>query len=323
MRTLRIIRNSTVSAATLAALALLFTGASVWAVSPGEKGLIIFTANPTGSSQIYTINPDGSNMVQITKLPPTKQEGLQPTFSPDGRRILFSYGAGSAGPDLYLINSDGTGLTQLTFDGLSSAGRWSPDGSRIVFAQTSTLSGVNVIISMRADGEGKKTALTSIFWDSYAPAYTPDGRHIVYYSQQGGLLEAVWIMDADGSEKKRLTPASLELFPYDVSPDGQHILMWNHNSTSLPTSIFVMNIDGTDIDRLTHSPGHHDLDPSYSPDGTRIVFASDRLSSNASLDLFTMNADGSDIKRIATGLTVGGCPDQNCVTPRWGPKTTN
>jgi len=77
------------------------------------------------------------------------------------------------------------------------------------------------------------------------------------------------------------------------------------------------------ISRLTHSRGHHDLDASYSPDGTKIVFASDRLSSNASLDLFTMNADGSNIKRVATGLTVGGCPDQNCVTPSWGPKTTN
>ena len=323
MRTLRIILRSTVSGAVLVTLALLFTGASVWAVSPGEKGLIIFSANPTGSSQIYTINPDGSDMVQITNLAPTQQEGLQPTFSPDGRRILFSYGAGSAGPDLYVVNSDGTGLTQLTFDGLSSAGRWSPDGTRIVFAQTSTLTGVNVVIAMRADGKGKKTALTSGFWDSYAPSYTPDGRQIVYYSQQGGLLEAVWIMNAGGSEKMRLTPASLELFPYDVAPNGRHILMWNHNSTSLPTSIFVMNIDGTDISRLTHSRVHHDLDPSYSPDGMKIVFASDRLSSNASLDLFTMNADGSDIKRIATGLTVGGCPDQNCVTPSWGPKTTN
>jgi Tol biopolymer transport system component len=304
-------------------LALLFTGTSVWAISPGENGLIIFTANPTGSSQIYTINPDGTDMVQVTNLAHTTQEGLQPIFSPDGRRILFSYGAGSAGPNLYVINADGTGLTQLTFDGVSSAGRWSPDASRIVFARTSTLTGVNVITTMRADGKGKKTALTSRLWDSYEPAYTPDGRKIVNYSQQGGFLEAVWIMNANGTEKKRLTPASLELFPYDVAPDGQRILMWNHNSSSLPSSIFVMKIDGTDVRRLTHSGGHHDLYPAYSPDGTKIVFASDRLSSNASLDLFTMNANGTDIKRIATGLTVGGCPDENCVTPSWGPKPTN
>lgn len=322
MRTFRLILGSTVSAAALIALAVLFTGTYVSAVSPGENGLIIFTANPTGSSQIYTINPNGSHMVQITTLPPTKQEGLQPTFSPDGRRILFSYGAGSAGPDLYVINSDGTGLTRLTFDGLSSAGRWSPDATRIVFAQTSTLTGVNVITTMRADGTGKKTALTSRLWDSYEPAYSPDGR-IVNYSQQGGLVEAVWIMNADGSEKMRLTPARLELFPYDVAPDGQHILMWNHNSSSLPSSIFVMNIDGADITRLTHSGGRHDLYPAYSPDGTKIVFASDRLSSNASLDLFTMNADGTNVKRIAAGLTVGGCPDENCVTPSWGAKPTN
>ena len=96
--------------------------------------------------------------------------------------------------------------------------------------------------------------------------------------------------------------------------------MWNHNSTSLPTSIFAMNIDGSHIRLLTNSGGHHDLGPVYSPDETKIVFASDRLSTDTSLDLFTMNAPV--IKRIATGLTVGGCPSQNCVGPSWGPKPT-
>ena len=66
------------------------------------------------------------------------------------------------------------------------------------------------------------------------------------------------------------------------------------------------------LKRLTHFPQtHHDIDADYSPDGTKIVFASDRLSSDGSLDLFVMNADGSNIQRIATG---------NCMTPNWGPK---
>jgi Tol biopolymer transport system component len=312
MRKSRVIRSLTGSATLL--LAVLLTGSSAHATFPGENGRIIFTANPTGSVQIYTINPDGTGMVQITNLP---GGAGGPIFSPDGRRILFTYGAA---PNLYVINVDGTGLTQLTFDGLSTAGRWSPDGTQIVFARTSTLSGANVITTMRADGTGGITALTTVLWDSYAPVYTPDGTHIVYYSAQGGFVETVWIMNADGSNKERLTAPVLELFPGDVSPDGRLVSMWNHNSTSLPSSIFVMNIDGTPIRRLTNSGGHHDLDPGYSPDGTKIVFASDRLSSDTSLDLFTMNSDGSNIKRIATGLTVGGCPSQNCVSPSWGPK---
>jgi Tol biopolymer transport system component len=321
MRTSRVIRSLSCPATLF--LAVLFTGASAQATFPGENGKIIFSGNPAGSVQIYTINPDGTGMVQITNLPTTAQGGVGlPSFSPDGRRILFTYAPGSGAPNLYVINADGTGLTQLTFDGLSTAGRWSPDGTRIVFGRTSTLSGANVITTMRADGTGGITSLTTVLWDSYAPVYTPDGTHIVYYSTQGGFVETVWIMNADGSNKERLTRPVLELFPGDVSPDGRLVSMWDHNSTSLPTSIFVMNIDGTHIRRLTNSGGHHDLGPVYSPDGTKIVFASDRLSTDTSLDLFTMNADGSAIKRIATGLTVGGCPSQNCVGPSWGPKPT-
>ena len=129
--------------------------------------------------QIYTINPDGTSMVQITNLPATTQTGLQPIFSPDGQRILFDLRARDAAPNLYVINADGTGLTQLTFDGLSTDGRWSPDGTRIVFGRTSTLTGVNVITTMRADGTGGITPLTTVLWDSYGPVYTPDGTQIV------------------------------------------------------------------------------------------------------------------------------------------------
>jgi Tol biopolymer transport system component len=77
-----------------------------------------------------------------------------------------------------------------------------------------------------------------------------------------------------------------------------------------------VKINGTDLTRLTRPQKvHHDIDATYSPDGTKIAFASDRLSSNGSLEIFRMNADGSDITRIATDLTVGGCPDDNCINP--------
>ena len=58
----------------------------------------------------------------------------------------------------------------------------------------------------------------------------------------------------------------------------------------------------------------HDVLPYYSPDGTRIVFGSDRMSTEGTLDLFAINADGSGLTRIATGITVGGCVGKNCVS---------
>jgi Tol biopolymer transport system component len=82
-----------------------------------------------------------------------------------------------------------------------------------------------------------------------------------------------------------------------------------------------MNVDGTGIHQLTRPVGNsHDAAPNYSPDGAKIVFASDRMSSDGSLDIFTMNAGGSHLTRIATGVTIGGCADKGCVTPAWGRK---
>jgi Tol biopolymer transport system component len=86
-------------------------------------------------------------------------------------------------------------------------------------------------------------------------------------------------------------------------------------------AIFAANLNGTDRQRLTHPPKDKtDIPWGYSPDGTKIVFVSNRMSSNQSLDLYKANSDGTHIQRIASGLTVGGCPDGNCVTPSWGPK---
>src|SRR4026207_2501852 len=94
------------------ALILLFTGSSAWATYPGQNGRIAYSANPTGTYQLYTINPDGSDIRQITNLPPTDNSTWFPNYSPDGHRIVFSNNSPDA-PDaqnLYLINPDGTGL---------------------------------------------------------------------------------------------------------------------------------------------------------------------------------------------------------------------
>jgi Tol biopolymer transport system component len=173
---------------------------------------------------------------------------------------------------------------------------------------------------MRADGTGKQTSLASNFWYSFLPTYTTDGTKIFFDSQLDGLVSAVWVMNPDGSDKDRLTPVPLEGSPSDVSPDGRHILVVDHNNTPLPSSIYVMDLNGSDLRQLTHPGNFSDFQAGYSPDGKKIVFVSNRFSSDSSIDLFTMNADGSNITRIASGITVGGCPDGNCINPSWGPQ---
>ena len=290
------------------------------ATFPGKNGKIVLVANSGGSWQLYTIDSDGRNLTQVTNLAPTDWELWWPHFSPDGRQIAFCYGVNGA-IDIYVVHADGTGLTQITDDGVSCFPNWSADGKHLIFANTTTVTifGINVVTSMRADGTGKRR-LSSPVWDSVPAAFTPDGKEIVFYTEQGGLVTAAWTMNVGGSDKRRITPARLEGFPTDISPDGERVLLTSHVNTEIPNnSIFTVKNDGRDLVRLTN-PGNRnaDLAGSYSPDGTRIVFVSNRGESDLSLDLYTMNADGSHLHRIATGLTVGGCPDDNCVNPSWG-----
>lgn len=312
-------------------LALSFAAAPVNATFPGQNGKIVFVGNQSGTWQLYTINPDGSGITQITNLPATEWDLWLPAFSPDGRRILFSHDTpekpcqtDTVPPegcvDLYVINADGKGLVRLTNDGLSWFGKWSPDGSRIVLNHRLTSTNEDTLTTMRSDGTGEGAPLTSEFWESGGGIYTPDGKHIVFPSQNGGFVSATWIMDADGTNQKRLTRAPLEGYPVDVSPDGRHILLASSGNTSLPSSLFVMDLDGKDIRELTYIGTDSDFFSSYSPDGKKIVFISRPLSSDNSLDLFTMNADGSDVKRIVSGIAVGACPDGNCIDPSWGSK---
>ncbi len=316
-------------------LVLSFAVSSLKATFPGQNGQIVFVGNQSGTWQMYTINPDGSAMTQITDFPPTLWEPWQPSFSPDGKRIIFSHdtpakpcNSSSILPtgcaDLYIINADGTGLTQLTHDGLAYEPRWSPDGTRIVFSHLMPLTNELVIATMSSDGTGGFVTLSNKFWLSYEGIYTPDGSQIVFESQKDGFVSAAWSMNVNGSKQRRLTPAPLEASPLDVSPDGLHILLSNnYNTTTTPASnsaIFVADIDGRNIRQLTHDESANENYGTYSPDGKRIVFVSDRLNSFTDYDLFIMNADGSNITRIASGLTVGGCPDESCIGPSWGPK---
>jgi Tol biopolymer transport system component len=289
-----------------------------------DKGRIVFVSDRSGSWQIYTMNPDGTDQVQVTNLAPTDDDGLAPTISPDGRKILFNYNGGE-GPDLYVINLDGTGLQALTGDHGSLFGHWSPSGKKIAFATVSTR-GTGVIAVMPADGTGKRKILTTDLWESVAPIYTPDGKQIVFQSQMGGYVSAVWIMNNDGSHQRRLTAPALKGAASSVSPDGKHILLLNNLNSppALPNENFVMNLNGSGLKRIAPLSGfHHDLWATYSPDGQKISFVSDRFSNDiteftyGTFDILTMDADGGNIVDILTGA--GFCPnDGNCVDPSWG-----
>jgi TolB protein len=306
------------------ALAWILLATVTAAAAAPNNGRIVFVSDRTGSYQIYTMNPDGSDQMQVTNLAPTSVDLLAPSLSPNGRQIVFDYDGGD-GPDIYVVNVDGGELRQITNDHGSLLPRWSQDGRKIIFTGTSKL-GTGVVTTIAADGSGHRRVLTTDLWDSFEGIYTPDGEHIVFGSTMDGLVCAVWIMDADGSHPRRLTDAALIGFPWSVSPDGRHVLLQSHQNSppALDNGIFVMNLDGSGLKQLVKQKQfHHDLYPSYSPGGTQIMFLSDRLSNDigvdtyGTFDVFTMDADGTNLTDVLRAA--GQCPtDGNCVTPVWG-----
>jgi Tol biopolymer transport system component len=304
---------SLITSTMLAAFVLLFTAATVHATYAGKNGRITFVSNLSGTYQLYTINPDGSDMRQITNLRPTENTIWTPDYSPDGRQIVFSHDMTGA-LELYTINADGSGLTQITHDGNGHLfARWSPDGQRFVLMSGSPEKATTVITTMKTDGSDEVSLTADIPFESYQPEYTPDGKQIVFASQAGGLVSAVWIMNADGSNKRRLTDAPLEAGGPDISPDAKRVAFYSQQNTPRPAAVWVMNVDGSSQQRLTRGG----LYAIYSPDGTKLVFAKGTLASGP-INLYTMNSDRSHVKKIAPDLVVGGCLDGNCLTPDWG-----
>jgi Tol biopolymer transport system component len=140
---------------------------------------------------------------------------------------------------------------------------------------------------------------------SYAAQWSPDGRLIF-----GVSGKTLFVMNADGTDVRDLTPGGQTVGAFDLSPDGTRIVLHGalFSSRTFDREIFVMNADGTDVRRLTNAPRQDDF-PKWSPDGSKIVFRSQR---DGNSEIYVMNADGSEQRR----LTVDPTED---TSPSWVP----
>jgi len=162
----------------------------------GRSGMIAFVSDRTGIPQIFSMDLDGKNVQQLTKL---LEGACQPDWSPDGLQIIFTSPCKSInGPyiktSIYRMNADGSGQTSLTkVPGGDFDPAWSPDGKSI--AVTSLQDGRQHIYMM--DSKGDNRALLSIAGGvDYQPRWSPDGKHIVFISA-GSDRSIVFLENAD------------------------------------------------------------------------------------------------------------------------------
>jgi Tol biopolymer transport system component len=206
--------------------------------------------------EIYVMNADGSQMKNLTN---SIAFDMLPSWSPDGKKIVFLSGSGGNN-GIYFMNADGSEQRNLTNgflvvpEGLS----WSPDGKKIAFLSGS--GGNNEIYVMNADGSELKnlTNYPTLYMDI---SWSPDGKKLAFSSNRDGNSE-IYVVNVDGSEQRNLTNNHLsDQFP-SWSPDGKKIAFATNRDRNY--EIYVMNADGSELKNLTNSL-LAETNPSWSP----------------------------------------------------------
>jgi WD40-like Beta Propeller Repeat len=279
---------------------------------------IAFESDRTGNSQIFTMNPDGSNVVQLTHDPSTVTDTL-PSISPDGHTVVYQ--STSAGvTEIWAINGDGTDPRQLTTAGSNEQPTFSPDGQKIAF--DSNRNGNFQLFVMNADGSGQ-TQVTHTNGTVGGSGWSPDGSQIAINDDSTGTNEIYTVNVATQAVTGPLTTDGANRNPH-WSPDGSKILFVSDRCNVLGeaeppvcgggNSVFLMNADGSNQQNLTQAP-IFDADPAWSPSGSKIAFVRDLGGQN--FNVFTANADGTD----QVQLTNGTAPSRNSF-PNWGTRVS-
>jgi YD repeat-containing protein len=278
---------------------------------------IAFASNRDGTAQIYLMNSDGSDQTRLTN---NSANDESPRCSPDNTRLLFQSDRDnpfSCLAEIYVMNSDGTGQTRLTTDPADdSYPVWSPDGSKSAFQSLRNGTNYQVYV-MNADGSNQVNISNSSSNDGQ-PSWSPDGTRIAFTSDRDHMgRPSVYVMQANGSQQTRLT--------WSNSPFGDEHPAWSPDGTKLAFTstrdslieswqetdddgnvlersavrinkeVYMMNADGSNQTRLTNTLEHDDS-PSWSGDGTKIVFRSERERDccDPMQQMWVMNADGSN-----------------------------
>ncbi len=279
--------------------------------NPAANELIFQATRPglTECDQIFTMDDRGRDLQLVST-----GEGRTTCayFFPGGDRILYSstHAENPACPpppdysrgyvwalydyDIYTANRDGSKLERLTeTPGYDAEATISSDGGKIVF--TSTRDGDLEIYTMNPDGSDLRRLTNEAGYDG-GPFFSADGTKIVYRAYhptdpeeladyrsllaeglvRPGTLE-IFVMDADGSNKRQVTSNGAANFGPFFHPDGERIIFSSnlHAPDGRNFDLYLINVDGTGLERVTTHP-EFDGFPMFTSDGSRLVFASNR-----------------------------------------------
>jgi TolB protein len=259
------------------------------ATTSHRKGQIAFTKRVHTIMQVFTVRPDGTELRQVTHGRAAGEHGL--AWSPNGHALLYTVGRIDGTDRIAKSHADGSGAAVIspacTGACLSDDDpTFSPDGKKIAFERAfgPVVRGDPthfVIFTMNADGS-HLTQLTqkSTSKADSQPQWSPDGTTIAFVrtnttampEQQGAIM----IMNADGSNIRRITPFAIDATDPHWSPTGKQLLFstYAHPVQFKSANLFTMRADGTHRVALTHYRGGtlQAIADGWSPNGRQVLF---------------------------------------------------
>lgn len=258
---------------------------SAHATFPGSNGRIAFASDRDGDFEIFTMNQNGTGVVQLTN---NTASDRQPSFPWGGKQLAFASDR-DGDLEIFVMSLDGTGQTQLTFNSAADEGpQWSPDGAKIAFS--SNRDGDWEVYVMNADGTGQ-TQLTFNAIEDLVTDWSPDGARIAFTRGASRAETEIWVMNANGAGQTQLTFNTVQDVFGRWSPDGSRMLFRRELAHGAGwAELFRMDKDGSGETNLTLTAVVYEGEGAYSPDGTKIPLSS---SDGTNSEIYLMNADGS------------------------------
>lgn len=234
----------------------------------------------------------------------TNETGLEitPAFSPDGNMI--AYAAGQPGHTNIMVRHIGGGDAIRLAEGLTP--QWSPDGAKLVFADTAGIATVPVL-----GGTPQRLVRNPDKEYTVSPAWSHDGKFLAYAQVRAiGGFGTIWIANADGSDPRKIRetnePSALAWSPNDdrlTFVEGNLLYVYSgiQFGNIAPSRVLVVDRDGKSATLLTDSL-HQSVSPVWSADGDGVFYVSNVRGSR---DLYYQRLRGTKPDGVAQRLTSG------------------
>ena len=278
-----------------------------------REGTILYasTKKNVRNWDLFTIKADGSGRQQLTDTPEPEQH---PSWSPDGKQILFTRGDVMTNIDIYVMDADSSNATRLTeHPERDQRGVFSPDGKTIAFV--SQRDGDVAIWLMAADGSNPRKLV-----QGREPSFSPDGRRLAFTSSAFDDNDEIYLIDLDGSNRTRLTENRRKLDWFaSFSPQGDRLV---YNSEEFGgQELMLMRADGQGQTRISIAEKTYEQEPVWSPDGKGIAYAGKM--GDDEYDIYLIGTAGFDLDEMDAPplmpINLTDNDDRDDMSPSWRP----